>query len=127
MPETSPFPTLVKQWQDAANQGNAGAVAALYATDAVFCATEGILHGRSDIQNDLDGQFKAGFSDIALTNEEDHQQPGANWAYSVGAWSSNAGAVKGYWSVLWVQQGTSWQIQQHTLVAIPTSPQVLPR
>jgi len=41
MPETSPFTTLVNQWQAAANQGNAGAVAALYATDAVFCAYRG--------------------------------------------------------------------------------------
>jgi ketosteroid isomerase-like protein len=120
MSNTSPFAQILQQWQDLANKGNAAGVAALYTADAVGVFTEGIQRGQTAIQNDLDAQFKNGWTNIKLTDDEDHPL-GNNWAWSVGEWSStfSGSPVSGYWSVLWVQQGGAWKIQQQTTVTIP--------
>jgi ketosteroid isomerase-like protein len=117
MSTTSPFPQIIQQWQDLANKGDAAGLAALYSTnDPVAIFTEGIFRGQSAIQANLSTQFQQGWKNIKLTDDEDHPQ--GNWAWSVGEWSSTfAGqAVSGYWSVLWVQQGSAWKIQQQTVV-----------
>jgi hypothetical protein len=81
--------------------------------------TDGIFRGQTAIQNDLDAQFKNGWTNIKLKDDEDHQL-GNYWGWSVGEWSSTfAGQpVSGYWSVLWVQQSGAWKIQEQTTVTM---------
>jgi ketosteroid isomerase-like protein len=119
--QSSPsFSQIVQQWQDAANKQNAAAIAALYTADAptkaVLIVSQGPLHGQSEIQQGLQAQFQAGWANIKLTDDEDHPQ--GNWAWSVGTWSSTFGGaqVNGWWSAVWVQQGTAWKIQQQSIV-----------
>jgi hypothetical protein len=91
----------------------------LYASDAILCATEGILQGTTEIQKDLQAALQI-WRDINLNPsdnpEQDYQQSG--WAWSVGGWNSNNGSGAGYWSAIWVQQGNAWLIQQQSIVTV---------
>jgi len=106
----------VQQWQEAANKGDAATIAGLYASNAVAVFSEGIFHDPQAIQADLAAQFKGGWTNIKLTDTEDHSQ--GDWAWSIGNWSSDFGTqpISGYWSALCTQQGTAWKMQQHTVV-----------
>jgi ketosteroid isomerase-like protein len=127
MPQIQTFAKIVQQWQNAANKNppDITSIMKLYASDAILCATEGILHGTTEIQGDLQGALQV-WTDINLNPtsssfnhpEEDYQQSGANWAWSAGGWTSNNGTGTGYWSALWVQQGTAWLIQQQSIVTV---------
>jgi ketosteroid isomerase-like protein len=119
--QTSPlsFAQIIQQWAGFANKGDAKDIAALYTAkpspnQAALIISQGTFSGQAAIQQALQGQFNAGWSQITVTDDEDHPQ--GNWAWSVGTWSSKVPVANGWWSVTWVQEGTAWKIQEHSVV-----------
>jgi ketosteroid isomerase-like protein len=115
----SPFAEMAKQWQDDYNRNDIAAVAALYAGNAVWVFPDGIVRGRANIEQDISKRQKAGWVDVSISDEGDHAE--GNLAWSVGKWSGHIrgqnGAetpIGGFWSVLFVRQGSGWKIQEHT-------------
>jgi hypothetical protein len=140
MAETSPT-QLINDWQTAAKDKDANKLGNYYTDNAVLCATEGIISGKSNISGDFAEQFKFGFVLTAASpqaiNPGTPSDPGtpSNWAWAYGQWNGSApypppsGPVtplSGYWSILLVNQAASgpanWLIQQHSIVTIPPSP-----
>jgi ketosteroid isomerase-like protein len=117
MSDTSNFAQIIQQWLNYANQGDTKDLAALYANNAVGVFPEGIFDGVAAIMNDLGGQLQNGWKITKLTDKEDH--PLTNTlAWSVGDWTGTfkGQAIRGHWSVLWVQQSGAWKIQEQTVV-----------
>ena len=121
----------VQKWVSAAKNKDAGSIAALDTTDAVLCATEGIIKNQGNTNNIRD-DFKAQFGPplnwtlSTITGEVDNEPPGANWAWSYGSWSGTVDypqkgtPAQGSWSVVWVLQSGTWMIQQQSIVASPS-------
>lgn len=118
MSQNSPSDTI-QAWVAAAKNKDAASMAALYTTDAVLCATEGIISGQNNIQADFGSQFTNGWVLNGISNETDNVQ--TNWGWSVGNWSgSYAGTdVTGYWSVVWVVENNKWMIKQNSIITVP--------
>jgi ketosteroid isomerase-like protein len=125
MVQTSPFGPILQEWQTAANAGNTNAIQKLYATttEAIALFTEGpIIKGAAEIAADLGAHFGPNnpYQKISIT-EDDYKQQG-NWAWSYGTWSATLVTpqgqepINGSWSVFWVQQGSTWLIQLHSVV-----------
>lgn len=124
----------VQKWVTAAKNKNAESIAALYTTDAVLCATEGIIKNQgntNNIRDDFKTQFGAplNWTLTNITGEVDNVSPGANWGWSYGTWSGTVNnpnpppsgpvPVQGSWSVVWVLQSGTWMIQQQSIVTNP--------
>jgi hypothetical protein len=124
----------VQAWVTAAKNKDANSIAALYTTNAVLCATEGIIKGQDDIRNDFETQFGAplNWTLTNITDEVDNvvvEPPKPNaWGWSYGAWSGTVNnpnpppsgpvPVQGSWSLVWIwdSQKALWMIQQQTIV-----------
>ena len=123
----------VQKWVTAAKNKDADSIAALYTTDAVLCATEGIIknQGNTDkIRDDFKAQFgpPLNWTLTSIIDEVDNVPSGANWGWSYGAWSGTVTNpqpppqnlnVQGSWSVVWVLQSGTWMIQQQSIVTNP--------
>jgi ketosteroid isomerase-like protein len=116
----------VQAWVTAAKNKDADSVSKLYTTDAVLCATEGIIKGQSNIKDDFAAQFKAGWTLTNITNETDNVR--TEWGWSYGSWSGTFPNpqpppttldVQGSWSVVWVLQGGTWLMQQQSIITNP--------
>jgi ketosteroid isomerase-like protein len=130
MAEQSPT-QLINDWVAAAEsakpsnaQSVAQKIANLYTNNAVLCATpEGIVNGRTAIENDYQNNFSQGWELKGISNQSINQGTAPNWAWAYGKWSGTfpgLGDLTGTWSILLVNQSTSnppnWLIQQHTIV-----------
>jgi len=135
MAEQSPT-QLINDWLAAAKSANpshaktvAQKIAGYYTDNAVLCATpEGIVNGRTAIEQDYEQNFEAGFVVTGISNQSINTVTGQPWAWAYGLWNGSSpfpppsGPVtqlSGCWSILLVNQGTSgqanWLIQQHTI------------
>jgi ketosteroid isomerase-like protein len=121
MAETSPT-QLINDWQTAAKKKDANTLGSYYTDNAVLCATEGIISGKSNISGDFAEQFKNGFV-LTEATPQAVNLGASNWAWAYGQWSGSApqvGNLSGYWSILLVNQAASgpanWLIQQHSIV-----------
>ncbi|TCN33961.1 YybH family protein [Sinorhizobium americanum] len=77
------------EWNSAFNSGNADAVAALYAPDAVVLpSTHAVIRGASAIEDFWNGLISAGVKDHRI--EMVDAQSGGDIAYAIGKWSANA-------------------------------------
>ncbi|PDT39641.1 MULTISPECIES: YybH family protein [Sinorhizobium] len=77
------------EWNSAFNSGNADAVAALYAPDAVVLpSTHAVIRGTSAIEDFWNGLISAGVKDHRI--EMVDAQSGGDIAYTVGKWSASA-------------------------------------
>ena len=142
MPEQSPS-QLINDWQTVAKQKDAKTLANFYTDNAVLCATEGVISGKSDISADFQTQFGVGWTLTGISNQSINQGTDKDWAWAYGQWTGTVPnpnpnppvkepttlQLQGCWSILFVNQGTStlpnWLIQQHTIVTNPVPPDPL--
>jgi ketosteroid isomerase-like protein len=119
---STPSQQIQKCVSDATSK-NATSIAQIYTTDAVLCATEGIIKGQNNIKSDFEKQFKAGWTLTNIANEVDNVK--ADWGWSYGSWSGTFPnpkpphanvPVQGSWSIVWVLHNGNWLIQQQTIV-----------
>jgi len=121
--------TLIQDFEDAYNNNDAVALAALFRQDAVFVTQEGPINGQEAIEKWYTEHFQgAHFSNTRIMVDQDslHTLIGAasNAIWATGGWSAtirdqNFGPtqIKGYWSV--ICGGADWKIQMLTTNETP--------
>jgi len=153
MPESSPS-QLINDWVTAAKSATpnnapsvAKTIAGFYTSDAVLCATEGIIKNQPNPPNilaDYEQNFEAGWVLTGISNQSVNPGgTGQHWAWAYGQWTGTVPnpnpnppsgepkilQLQGCWSILFANQSTSaepnWLIQQHTIVTNPLPPDPL--
>jgi ketosteroid isomerase-like protein len=121
---------VTKKIDEAFNNGDAVAVAALFTEDAVQVTPQGPLFGREAIEKNFAGMFQQGHYSNHL-NKDDQGSPhmigtAGNEVWRTGAWSSvfqgKSGVpieLKGFWSAINVREGDTWKIQMLTFNVTP--------
>jgi ketosteroid isomerase-like protein len=110
-----------KQWQDAFNKGDTSAVAALYTSDAVEVAPEGIRVGPAAVKERLDTDIKEGWKrDLVIVATKCDIEGAIRW--SSGSWkqtSPQGSPVGGFWTAIEVKDGDRWKLQNLTYNLTP--------
>ena len=116
---------IVKKFDEAFNNGDAAAVAALYTEDAVHVTPQGPIFGREAIEKLFAGVFQQGHCSNHL-NKDDQGSPHmigtagdevwrtGEWSFTVQGKSGDPIKIKGYWSAINVREGDTWKIQMLT-------------
>jgi uncharacterized protein (TIGR02246 family) len=121
---------IVKKFDEAFNNGDAAAVAALYTEDAVQVTPQGPVFGREAIEKLFTGVFQQGHYSDHL-NKDDQGSPHmigtagdevwrtGEWSFTVQGKSGDPIKLKGYWSAINVREGDAWKIQMLTFNVAP--------
>jgi ketosteroid isomerase-like protein len=121
---------IVKKFDEAFNNGDAAAVAALYTEDAVQVTPQGPVFGREAIEKLFAGMFQQGHYSNHL-NKDDEGSPhmigtAGNEVWRTGEWSftlqgESGGPIqlKGYWGAINVREGDTWKIRMLTFNVTP--------
>jgi len=121
---------IVKKFDEAFNNGDAAAVAALYTEDAVQVTPQGPLFGREAIEKLFTGMFQQGHYSDHL-NKDDQGSPHmigtagdevwrtGEWSFTVQGKSGDPIKLKGYWSAINVREGDTWKIKMLTFNMTP--------
>ena len=124
---------IVKKFDEAFNNGDAAAVAALYTEDAVQVTPQGPVFGREAIEKLFTGMFQQGHYSNHL-NKDDQGSPHmigtagdevwrtGEWSFTVQGKSGDPIKLKGYWSAINVREGDAWKIQMLTFNVTPAPP-----
>ena len=117
--------TMSKKYNEAFNNHDAAAIAAVYTEDAVFVPDKGPLYGRQAIEQYYKDLFqKVRFLSTVTTYPNSPHPIGTdgNAVWENGEWSSTlmitgqSGPVqlKGYWASIKVRDGDTWKIRLTT-------------
>ena len=121
---------IVKKFDEAFNNGDAAAVAALYTEDAVQVTPQGPVFGREAIEKLFTGVFQQGHYSNHL-NKDDQDSPHmigtagdqvwrtGEWSFTVQGKSGDPIKLKGFWSAINVRKGDTWKIQMLTFNVSP--------
>jgi ketosteroid isomerase-like protein len=130
--ESTPDPQLrqqlvafAKKYDEAFNNNDAAAAAALYTEDAVIVPETGPVNGRQAIEKwYADGLQKWHDSNHLVTVDQDSPHiigTAGNQIWATGVWSTtiqgqNGGPIqlKGYWSAIYIREGDDWKIRMLT-------------
>jgi ketosteroid isomerase-like protein len=126
---------ITKKFDEAFNNGDAAALAALYTEDAVQVTPQGPVFGREAIQKLFAGVFQQGHYSNHL-NKDDQGSPhmigtAGNEVWRTGEWSftfqgKSGGPIqlKGYFGAVNVREGETWKIRMLTfnVTPAPTTP-----
>jgi ketosteroid isomerase-like protein len=107
-----------KQWQTAYNKGDADAVVALYAPDAIEVTPEGIKVGLASIKERVEGSIKQlKNADIVATKCD----VDGDFRWSSGTWKaeSSQGPAGGFWTALETKHGDAWKMRNLTYNLTP--------
>jgi len=115
---------LGKKWDEADNNNDAAALAALFTEDAVFVTTEGPVYGRQAIEEwfanniqqwyhsnhirkpDTNSPRIIGTPDVLASNGE--------WSETVQGKTGEPIQHRGYWSDIYTREGNDWKIRMLT-------------
>jgi uncharacterized protein (TIGR02246 family) len=116
------FGELNGKLDQAYNNKDAAAVAALFTEDAVLLTPDGMAFGREAIEKRYTETFQRWpMTDFLSRRERLRLNAIDNGVWSVGEWSgtlqNQAGPVLawGYWSTLYVREGDAWKIRMLSL------------
>jgi ketosteroid isomerase-like protein len=121
---------VTKKFDEAFNNGDAAAFAALYTEDAVQVTPQGPVFGREAIEKLFAGAFQQGHYSNHL-NKDDQGSPhmigtAGNEIWRTGEWSftlqgKSGGPIqlKGYWGAINVREGDTWKIRILTFNVTP--------
>jgi ketosteroid isomerase-like protein len=112
---------LSRAFDDAVNNNDAAAVAALFTEDAVLVSDRGPIHGRKAIENWYSGVFQALHprNHIGTPDGNDPHVScfSGDEAWETGEWSETEQArpgrpiqSRGYWSTVYIREGADWKI-----------------
>jgi ketosteroid isomerase-like protein len=130
---TQKIRAISKAYDEAVNNNDAAAIAALYTEDAVFVSDRGLVKGRQAIEQWYADVFKSGWKPKDHIGHPDGTQPHVfgTMAWEAGQWSETGqdknGApvpIKGYYGAVDVRVGEDWKIQMLTynLTQAPAAP-----
>ena len=105
----------VKKWSDAVAKGDAAALSALYADDAmVFPTNSDIVRGKAAIRKFWQGFIDSGIKNVALNTLE--VEVLGDTAIEVGTYASTGAdgkaMDKGKYIVVWKRVGNDWKIRR---------------
>jgi uncharacterized protein (TIGR02246 family) len=121
---------IVKKFDEAFNNGDAAAVAALFTEDAVWVTPQGPVVGREAIGKQFTGMFEQGHYSNHL-NKDDQGSPHmigtagnevwrtGEWGFTVQGKSGDPMKLEGYWSAINVRDSDTWKIQMLTFNVTP--------
>jgi uncharacterized protein (TIGR02246 family) len=119
----------MKKFDEAVNNNDATAVAALFTEDAVFVTDTGLLHGRQAIEKQYAEWFKGwhhsdhiGKRDPNSTRflgSTDYAMLGGEWSETNQAQGEKPFQLKGYWSAVDTRVGDAWKIRILTYNVAP--------
>jgi uncharacterized protein (TIGR02246 family) len=122
----------IKKYDEAVNNNDAAAVAALFTEDAVFVTDGGLLHGRQAVEKQYAEWFKGwhhsdhiGKRDPDSTRflgSTDYVMLGGEWSETNQAQGEQPFQLKGYWSAVDTRVGDAWKIRILTYNRIPPPP-----
>jgi uncharacterized protein (TIGR02246 family) len=115
---------ISKKYDEAVNNNDAAAVAALYTEDAVFVADTGPLYGREAIEKFYTDVFQQWRPKNHLSKKDPNSPRFIGTADNVasnGEWSETGQGqtgepiqIKGYWSAIDTREGNDWKIRMLT-------------
>ena len=118
------FNALGMKEDEAFNNSDAGALAALFTEDAVLVAPDGIFYGRQAIEKRYADLFRK-WHNINQLGQADQLNAIGHEPWSVGEWwnilQSQTGPrfVSGYWSAIYVREGDGWKMRLLTVSEHP--------
>jgi ketosteroid isomerase-like protein len=125
---TEKIRALSNAYNEAVNNNDAAAIAALYTEDAVFVSDHGPILGRQAIEKWYADVFK-GWHPKNHTGKLDADSPhivGANELWATGDWSEIGQGktgepipIKGYWSAIDGREGDDWKIRMMSFNITP--------
>ncbi|MBV8277371.1 MAG: nuclear transport factor 2 family protein [Verrucomicrobia bacterium] len=122
---------VTKKLDEAFNNGDAAALAALFTQDAVWVTPQGPVTGREAIQKRFAAMFQQGHYSNHL-NKDDPGSPhmigtAGNEVWRTGDWSvilegKSGGQIqlKGYWGAINVREAETWKIRMLTFNLAPS-------
>jgi ketosteroid isomerase-like protein len=120
---------LEKKYDEADNNNDAAALAALFTEDAVIVPETGPVNGRQAIEKWYADAFQKWHNSNHLIKADQNSPHGigtaGNEAWSNGEWSvtiqgqSGPIQLKGYWSVIDTREGDDWKIRMLTWNTTP--------
>ena len=120
------FGELSLKLDEAYNENDAVAVAALFTEDGVLLASDGMFRGRQDIEKRYAEAFRRSpISDFNSRRERRYLNAIDNAVWSAGQWAatfqseSSPAFSWGYWSAIYVPEGNAWKIRMLNLVEHP--------
>ncbi|MBV9997874.1 MAG: SgcJ/EcaC family oxidoreductase [Verrucomicrobia bacterium] len=122
---------ISKKYNEAINNHDAAAIAALFTEDAIFVTdTTGPLYGRQAIEKFYTDTFKGWQpkNHTSTTDPHSARMLGPDTLTRAGVWSETGKgkngedvAIKGYWSEIDTRQGDTWKLCQLTACLTPDS------
>ena len=124
---------LTKKFDDAMNNNDAAARAALYTEDAVEVTDSGTLYGREAIEKHYADLFqKEHFSNYLVKADQDSPHimgPDGNEMWATGKWShifqvqnGNPTQANGYWAAVKIREGDVWKMRMNIYNTTPAPP-----
>jgi ketosteroid isomerase-like protein len=118
---TQKIRVLSRTFDDAVNNNDAAAVAALFTEDGVLVSDRGPIHGRKAIENSYSGVFQVWHprNHIGTPDGNDPHVScfSGDEAWETGEWSeteqprpSRPIQSRGYWSTVYIREGADWKI-----------------
>jgi uncharacterized protein (TIGR02246 family) len=119
-----------KKIEEAYNNNDAAAVAALYADDAVEVTNRGPVYGRQAVDKYFEGVFqKVHISDYVSKADpvrgirkgmaDNEMWANGEWSGTIQVKGANPVEQKGYWSSIKVLEGDTWKIKMGTFNVAP--------
>ena len=121
---------ISKKYNEAINNHDAAAIAALYTDDAIFVTDTGPLYGREAIEKFYADDFKGWQpkNHTSTTDPHSGRMLGPDTLTRAGVWSETGKGkngedvpIKGYWSEIDTRQGDAWKICELTGNLTPDS------
>jgi uncharacterized protein (TIGR02246 family) len=130
---TQKIRAISKAYDEAVNNNDAAAVAALYTEDAVFVSDRGPIFGRQAIEKWYKDVFQ-GWRPKDHSGKPEREVPhllgtAGNEVWENGEWSETGQGpkgepiqIKGYWSAIDSREGDDWKIRMLSYNITPTPP-----
>jgi ketosteroid isomerase-like protein len=122
-----------KKYDEAANNNDAAAIAAIYTEDAVFVTDTGPLYGRQAVEKFYADQYQqlhvtkyiSGFdqdSPYIIGTAGNEIWANGPWSFTAQAEGGDPFQLKGYWSSTYIREGDDWKMRWLTWNITPTPP-----
>ena len=114
------YQDVQRQFAEAYNRQDAGAMAALFTENGVRITPSGIFQGRDAILSDMQNTLKMGLHDYTVRRTVSRSE--GNLVFHAGEWQAKLGdrQYHGYYSALLVREGDQAKILEETVnVAAP--------
>jgi uncharacterized protein (TIGR02246 family) len=118
------FGALSIKMDEALNNNDAGALAALFTDDAILVAWDGMFFGRQAIEKRYAEMFQR-LPIATFAGQRSALNAIDNAVWAVGEWWSTVQSQtgpkfeRGYWSAIYVREGDVWKIRQFTISDAP--------